>query len=106
MRVVGIEARYVRQGGPQDKDDVSAVGPSVSCIPPINKSGVFCCRNSQETKDSQRMNRLSAITETLVSRDHGSNAAHISSITLGAAVVCTVWYAAVSLVCAVGYTQL
>lgn len=52
------------------------------------------------------MNRLSATTGTLVSRDDGSHAAHVSSITLGAAVVCTVWYAAVSLVCAVGYTQL
>lgn len=52
------------------------------------------------------MNRLSAITETLVSRSDGSHATHISIITLGAAVVCTVWYAAVSLVCAVGYTQL
>jgi ceramide glucosyltransferase len=49
------------------------------------------------------MNGLSALTETLVSRDDGSHAA--SSIALGAAVVCTVWYAAVSLVCAVGYTQ-
>ncbi|KAG9560331.1 hypothetical protein KCU77_g18386, partial [Aureobasidium melanogenum] len=52
------------------------------------------------------MNRLGAITETLVSRSDGSHATHISAITLGAAVVCTVWYAAVSLVCAVGYTQL
>ncbi|CAD0020843.1 unnamed protein product, partial [Aureobasidium pullulans] len=52
-----------------------------------------------------RMNRLSAITETLVSRSDESHAAHVSSIALGAAVVCTVWYAAVSLVCAVGYTQ-
>ncbi|KAG9522907.1 glycosyltransferase family 21 protein, partial [Aureobasidium melanogenum] len=52
------------------------------------------------------MNRLSAITETLGSRSDGSHATHISTITLGAAVVCTVWYTAVSLVCAVGYTQL
>jgi ceramide glucosyltransferase len=51
------------------------------------------------------MNQLSAFTETLVSRDDGSHSVHVSSITLGAAVVCTVWYAAVSLVCAVGYTQ-
>lgn len=51
------------------------------------------------------MNGLSALTETLVSRDDGSHAANVSSIALGAAVVCTVWYAAVSLVCAVGYTQ-
>lgn len=58
------------------------------------------------TQLSQRMNRLSAFTETLVSRGDSSHATDISTITLGAAVVCTVWYAAVSLVCAVGYTQL
>jgi ceramide glucosyltransferase len=51
------------------------------------------------------MNRLIAVAETLLSRDDGSHTAHISPITLGAAVACTVWYVAVTLVCAVGYTQ-
>ena len=70
---------------------------------PINKSEVIV--DIVRTQHSQRMNRLSAITETLASRSDESHAAHVSSIALGAAVVCTVWYAAVSLVCAVGYTQ-
>jgi ceramide glucosyltransferase len=60
---------------------------------------------SRKSPHSQRMNRLIAVAETLLSRDDGSHTAHISPITLGAAVACTVWYVAVTLVCAVGYTQ-
>lgn len=52
------------------------------------------------------MNTFAAVTETFVSRDDGSQAAYVSSITFYAAIVCTIWYVIVSLVCAVGYTQL
>lgn len=70
----------------------------------INKPTPFILAGNIQLQ--QRMNRLFAITGPLSSRDDGNNAAQISSITLGAAVVCTIWYTAVSLVCAVGYTQL